>query len=112
MKAADIPDELFLRGVRELRQVPLVHGHEDYGWVMRWDLDTWLADQLGVDMPWKVTLAKARKLIKRGLLDGCACGCRGDFVIPGEKPSPEEKAGPRMSLGIYLQTAMRPLDRN
>lgn len=31
--------------------------------------------------PEKVVLAKARKLIRRGLLDGCYCGCRGDFEL-------------------------------
>lgn len=29
----------------------------------------------------KLVLAKMRSLIKRKLVDGCACGCRGDFVI-------------------------------
>lgn len=31
--------------------------------------------------PRKVALAKMRSLINRGLVDGCACGCRGDFVL-------------------------------
>lgn len=31
--------------------------------------------------PSKVVLAKMRQLMKRGLVDGCPCGCRGDFVI-------------------------------
>jgi len=31
--------------------------------------------------PDKVVLAKMRSLIKRGLVSGCACGCRGDFQI-------------------------------
>ena len=29
----------------------------------------------------KLVLAKMRKLIRSGLVDGCACGCRGDFVL-------------------------------
>lgn len=29
----------------------------------------------------KLALAKMSKLIKRGLVNGCNCGCRGDFVI-------------------------------
>ncbi len=29
----------------------------------------------------KLVLAKMRMLIRRGLVDGCCCGCRGDFVI-------------------------------
>lgn len=34
-------------------------------------------------VPWKVLRAKARKLINRRLLDGCCCGCRGDFELTG-----------------------------
>lgn len=33
------------------------------------------------EWPWRLIVAKARKLIRRGLLDGCYCGCRGDFEI-------------------------------
>ena len=29
--------------------------------------------------PPKVALAKMRSLIRRGLVEGCGCGCRGDF---------------------------------
>lgn len=32
-------------------------------------------------VPDKLALAKMRGLIRRGLVDGCGCGCRGDFVI-------------------------------
>ena len=33
------------------------------------------------DVPEKVARAKMAALIRRGLADGCACGCRGDFEI-------------------------------
>ena len=33
------------------------------------------------EYPEKVLLAKLKSLVRRGLLDGCACGCRGDFTI-------------------------------
>jgi hypothetical protein len=33
----------------------------------------------GVDN--KLALAKMRKMIKRAVVKGCPCGCRGDFVI-------------------------------
>ena len=36
-----------------------------------------VAEYLGV--PDKVARAKARGLIKRGAIYGCACGCRGDW---------------------------------
>lgn len=29
----------------------------------------------------KLALSKMRSLIKRGLAEGCSCGCRGDFEI-------------------------------
>jgi len=29
----------------------------------------------------KLVLAKMKMLIRRDLVGGCACGCRGDFVI-------------------------------
>ena len=29
----------------------------------------------------KLAYAKMAQLIKRGLVDGCSCGCRGDFEI-------------------------------
>lgn len=33
------------------------------------------------DAPTKVLLAKLRRMAKRGLVDGCGCGCRGDWRI-------------------------------
>jgi hypothetical protein len=40
-----------------------------------------LENQLG-PIPRRLFLAKARKLIAAGKLNGCGCGCRGDFSIP------------------------------
>lgn len=34
--------------------------------------------------PHKVMVAKLKSLLKRGLIDGCACGCRGDWVITAD----------------------------
>lgn len=31
--------------------------------------------------PEKLVLAKMRQMIRRGVVDGCPCGCRGDFEI-------------------------------
>lgn len=33
------------------------------------------------DTPDRLALAKMRQMIRRGVVDGCACGCRGDFTI-------------------------------
>lgn len=45
-------------------------------WAGTRDLQEWYPT-----IPRKVLVAKAGQLIKRKLLDGCACGCRGDFEI-------------------------------
>lgn len=63
MKASDISDDAFLAALEP-----------DGRWSMWWDV----ADRLG--FPPKVVLAKARTLIvKRGIVHGCYCGCRGDW---------------------------------
>jgi hypothetical protein len=33
------------------------------------------------ETPPKLALAKMRMLLNRGLVEGCGCGCRGDFYI-------------------------------
>jgi hypothetical protein len=33
------------------------------------------------ETPDKLVLAKMKTLIRRGLVSGCDCGCRGDFVL-------------------------------
>jgi len=48
----------------------------DDRWMQIWDLE-----RLMPHIPEKLIRAKMGQLIKRGLVDGCACGCRGDFYI-------------------------------
>lgn len=63
----DIPDYLFLGAIetaRTLRGLPRE-----------------VTDEIQERMPENLIRAKALKLIKRGLIDGCACGCRGDFSL-------------------------------
>lgn len=90
MKAADIPDETFLAAIDDATR--LRGEMEGCKWtigVSRWDVAAYLAghpEHIGgapaeyPHMPAKVVLAKAKRLIERGLVDGCACGCRGDFT--------------------------------
>lgn len=33
------------------------------------------------NLPEKLVLGKMRMLMRRGLVTGCGCGCRGDFEI-------------------------------
>jgi hypothetical protein len=72
MQCKDIPDDEFLQAV--LR----VPGTSVIGWRMRWDVHAELETVLG-PIPEKLLLAKARRLMDRGLLGGCPCGCRGDY---------------------------------
>lgn len=48
-------------------------------WCSGTELD--VARAMGPTIPDKVVLAKMRMLLRRDLVDGCGCGCRGDFVI-------------------------------
>lgn len=76
MQCKDIPDAMFLAAVDEAA----CNSGLSVGLV--WDV----RHELG-GLPRNLVLAKARKLIARGLLDGCGCGCRGDFqVIPQPEP--------------------------
>ncbi|KKB99462.1 hypothetical protein [Mycolicibacter arupensis] len=85
--ARDIPDVVFLAAV-SCCQDPMPGG--DWYWALRDDVTRVLG---GLDrnapvrsdevpgVPWKVVLAKFRRVKKRGLVDGCDCGCRGDFEL-------------------------------
>ena len=87
MQAKDIPDDLFVRVVDALSKAPKayidhvsfqppVHQFPIPHSVSRWDVNN-----LIMHVPQKVIMAKAKALIKKGFLDGCACGCRGDFEV-------------------------------
>lgn len=70
MKASDISDVDFLQAVFAAGE-----GHPAH-WAYTWDL----AESFPM-FPYKVVHAKARKLLKRRLLTGCGCGCRGDWEL-------------------------------
>ena len=76
MRCKDIPEEPVLRFL-----------HEQGGWC------TWFGPIDGElpansvlramphGTPAKLALAKMRQMIRNGLVDGCGCGCRGDFEL-------------------------------
>lgn len=68
--ARDINDRDFLLAVQECRGM---HGVPQ--WATLWEVSRTL------DVPDKITLAKFRRVKKRGLVNGCDCGCRGDFEL-------------------------------
>lgn len=74
MKAADISDREMLAFILPINEEGQARGSA--GWAQVWDLvPHWPG------FPQKVVMAKAKQLVKRGLLDGCTCGCRGDFTV-------------------------------
>lgn len=72
MQCKDIPDEVFLDAVRQAR------ASANCGWRTRWEVHAELELAVGM-VPENLLMAKARKLIARRLMGGCACGCRGDW---------------------------------
>jgi hypothetical protein len=75
LECKDIADDVFLAAVEQTE--PLARS-----WRMSWAVRKTLEGLIGEPVPDKLLIAKARKLIDRGLLHGCPCGCRGDFHLP------------------------------
>ncbi len=71
MKASDIPDLTLLAVIDH------VNRQKGY-WANNGDIQM-VMEEAGV--PDKVILAKCARLKKRKLVDGCACGCRGDWEL-------------------------------
>lgn len=69
MQAKDIDDALVLAVVNAIKRA------KDR-WAFISDVETAVPEA-----PPKVVLAKVRALIKRKLLSGCGCGCRGDLEL-------------------------------
>lgn len=85
-QAKDIRDEDALAAIIDCMDHPgipaLDFGHYVHPAVGPWHgpANIWdLEDRLG--FPRKVVLAKMKALERRGLIDGCCCGCRGDFEL-------------------------------
>ena len=80
MQAKDIPADAILAEVRRHNEGKC-GGHPPFRmephWAFWWDLYAAFPD-----WPEKVIMAKGRRLIKKGLLSGCPCGCRGDLELP------------------------------
>ena len=70
MKASDITDEVLLAAIEAVRGKFVPSSSS------RWDIEEALPQ-----FPAKVVRAKLRSAVKRQVIYGCACGCRGDFEI-------------------------------
>jgi hypothetical protein len=79
VKCADIADDVFLAAVAATAPVGSA-----VAWRTRWAVHETLQADLGTEVPEKLFMAKARKLMLKKKLNGCPCGCRGDYHLPGE----------------------------
>lgn len=77
LQCKNLPEEPILR---------FLAGPYDGWYVPGWG--TWFSDQpnsvlnvMPAGVSPKLALAKMRTMIRKGLVDGCPCGCRGDFRI-------------------------------
>lgn len=59
-----------------------------FNWCMIWDI--WKQFE---DFPSKLVSAKLYKLVRKGVLDGCCCGCRGDFELTDKGKALLKEAG-------------------
>jgi hypothetical protein len=72
VKCKDIPDQPIIQFLASL------NGR----WANWWtDHPASVLNAMPVNTPPKLGLAKMRMLMRRNLVDGCNCGCRGDFEL-------------------------------
>lgn len=88
MQSKDIPVEPILRHLLKFNEPHKRCGEwcsPEGHWCLRFvdenESRVWNAFPDKEATPENLLLAKMSKLIKQGLVDGCACGCRGDFEI-------------------------------
>ncbi len=78
MKAADIADADILAVIDALQRerAEELGMLDDLPWTHTWDVQ-----ERYPDVPPKVVAAKLSKLLRRRLVTGCDCGCRGDWEL-------------------------------
>lgn len=69
VQAKNLPDELLIRIIQQFSDET---GVGTFLGVIQFELEP---------VPPKVVLAKLKSMVKRGILTGCTCGCRGDFTV-------------------------------
>lgn len=75
MQAKDIPERTILEWLAA-REVPA-----NRYVITEWNNPDGVLHAMPTGTPEKVALAKMRKMLGRGLVDGCGCGCGGAFRI-------------------------------
>ena len=102
MQCKDIPDRPVLLRLRDFRPAGGHWATSAEVWFTLWDTDgrldamPTLVPAFPPGCPWKLMNAKMASLKRRGLVQGCECGCRGDWHITdnGRAFLPVGEAGP------------------
>lgn len=99
LKASDIPDEQFYDAMLDVFENGGAIGPG--AWASVWDLE-----ERWPSIPRKVIVAKASALIhRRKTIDGCGCGCRGDFEFTPKGLDLMQRRGVgRKRLKAYART--------
>lgn len=73
MQCKDIPEEPILRFLESLNGT----------WANWFDIEfeNSVRRAMPPDVPPRLACAKMAMMIRKGVVDGCPCGCRGDYVI-------------------------------
>lgn len=79
MQCKDIDDAPILVFLANLPEYEVASSFWDWDGGIRFTYD--LMDAFPSNTPRKLCLSKMYKLIRRGLVHGCWCGCRGDFTL-------------------------------
>lgn len=79
MQCKDIPDRPILEFLRDLPG--LKPGFPRWATWGKTDRMPSVNNAMPAGIQGRLVLAKMRMLIRRGLVDGCDCGCRGDFQL-------------------------------
>jgi len=74
MQCKDIPTRPILEYVRD-------HGGIGCTWFSEISSERTVRKVISPNVPDKLVRAKMNNLIYKGLIDGCPCGCRGDYEI-------------------------------
>lgn len=68
VKASDITDKQVYQAIATIKR------DKQQQVAFLWDIQ-----EIFSEMPHKVVLAKLKTMVAKKRLEGCACGCRGDF---------------------------------
>ena len=75
MQCKDVPDKEILIFLNERKK----NGKTWCCWFNGFENS--IGQAMPIDTSEKIRISKMAKLIKRGLVEGCGCGCRGDYEI-------------------------------